>query len=424
MFSFCWYFCRCQGIFFELLINIWYYLRNKLLNIDNMDQKTKINAAISYFFLWELFLLAKSNPHFSHPFIRNHAKNATKIHFIFLCVALLYNFFLASFLYITLPIIAVSIHFIVLTSIVWLFIFLLIKWAYKAYIWVESKELRIRKDLLKVSEKSINGELSETQIMLFIWSNVPFLGMFIANKYPTWVNCYWEKISWFFAVVFVLMILTSHSDLFQFFVLFYIGYLVFMWIMAFMHSKIFYSSMIASLPDLNEIYIYIKSFFYYIFESFKVIFWKKQDVSFEGIIQKQVEKEEKFNKLAGEFLSNNTLVFSNKLIYIPVINLIYLPKYFIDKKSRYVFAIIQGLIITGIMAALFFFDRSLFAQYQIVFLFPILLWMANIDANPFYKIPLVYEIYSLLDKLSFWIFSNMRFLKEKKNEINEVSFKV
>jgi len=48
-----------------------------------ISQKIRTNASISYFFLGWLFLLAKNNPNFADPYIKAHAKNATKGHVIF-----------------------------------------------------------------------------------------------------------------------------------------------------------------------------------------------------------------------------------------------------------------------------------------------------------------------------------------------------
>jgi hypothetical protein len=74
--------------------------------------------------------------------------------------------------------------------------------------------------------------------------------------------------------------------------------------------------------------------------------------------------------------------------------------------------------------AIYYFVWSFYTNIPAILLFPIFLWMSNIDSNPFYRIPVIFEIYVLLDKITFWIFSKLRFLHEKKNEVKEVSFKV
>ena len=39
-----------------------------------LSRQTKTNAAIAYFFLGPIFLLASRNPNFADPFVRSHAK--------------------------------------------------------------------------------------------------------------------------------------------------------------------------------------------------------------------------------------------------------------------------------------------------------------------------------------------------------------
>lgn len=46
---------------------------------NELSEQTKINAVLSYFLLGPIFLLAHSNPNLAHPFVRSHAKNASKI---------------------------------------------------------------------------------------------------------------------------------------------------------------------------------------------------------------------------------------------------------------------------------------------------------------------------------------------------------
>lgn len=67
-------------------------------------QKIYTNAAISYFFLGPLFLLAKNNPDFSETFVRNHAKVATKIYGLLAVYLLLHFVFLSKILNFYIPV--------------------------------------------------------------------------------------------------------------------------------------------------------------------------------------------------------------------------------------------------------------------------------------------------------------------------------
>ena len=73
-----------------------------------ISQKIRNNASISYFFLGWLFLLAKNNPNFADPFIREHAKIATKGHGVFFIIYFLYSHFLESMFSYSIPVIQIT----------------------------------------------------------------------------------------------------------------------------------------------------------------------------------------------------------------------------------------------------------------------------------------------------------------------------
>lgn len=387
--------------------------------MENMDEKNKINAAISYLFMWELFLLAKNNPNFGNPFVRNHAKNATKIHFSFLVIILVYKVFIESYLYISIPIINLNITRIIESGLYLVFTLLLIRWAYKAFYGKLAEDIKIRKDYLKVETNIIEGQITETQKMLYIVSYIPFIGLIVGNNNS--INKYWVKIWWIFSVIFIFLIITGHSEPAFFLSLLYIMFVVFAWVMMFIQQKIVFSTFVNNIYDLKTLYSITRAIFVYILESITIIFWRNKELSFREIHSRIIAKDEKYDNLANNYLTNTVIVFGNKLIFIPVINIIYLPTFLFNKKSRYIIAIIQWLIISVIAILLWYFDYS---NYSILLLFPIFLWIANTKQNPFYRIPVIYEIYEILDKLSFGIFSKIKFLKEKKNEVQEISFKL
>lgn len=390
-----------------------------------MDHKICTNAAISYApVLWELFLLAHNNPNFNNYFIRNHAKNATKIHFSFLAIISIYKYFIEGFLYIYIPIINISIHEIIQTSIFFIFTFLLIRWAYKAHKWIEVEEIKIKRDYLKLETETLDKDLSEAQKMIYIASYIPFIWLIIAAKHNSPINRFWAKISWIFSIIMVFFIIFNHPELLGMAMLLYIWLAVTAWVMMFLHQKIIFSSFLEVVPDLETSYALIRAWSIYFIESIKVIFGKKEEISFQLIYDKILEKDEKFYNLANTHLTSTSIAFSNKLIYIPWINLIFLPKYFLDRKSKYTLAIIQWIIITIILALIIYLEWNIYSPYATILIFPIFLGIANIDSNPFYKIPIIYEIYIIFDYLSFWMFSKMKFIKEKNSTIKEMSFKI
>lgn len=74
-----------------------------------VSQKIRNNASIAYFFLGWLFLLAKRNPAFSDPFIRRHAKLATKGHALFFGLYFCYSHFLSDLFSYTLPVLQITV---------------------------------------------------------------------------------------------------------------------------------------------------------------------------------------------------------------------------------------------------------------------------------------------------------------------------
>lgn len=94
------------------IVNIRYLLcslkRGIIVHMENHSSQTRINAAISYFFLGFLFLLARNHPQFSLPFVRAHAKRATKLHGALIGYLIIHIMSLSRMLGEPLPIILLS----------------------------------------------------------------------------------------------------------------------------------------------------------------------------------------------------------------------------------------------------------------------------------------------------------------------------
>jgi hypothetical protein len=135
------------------------------------------------------------------------------------------------------------------------------------------------------------------------------------------------------------------------------------------------------------------------------------------------EKDAGYAELARTHFTDKKLPLPRTLIFIPVINILFIPQIFLRKNSYYILAILQGAIITLCLAALWIFvDFS--TLWQTFFLFAIFLGIANLETNPFYKIPLVYEIYAILDFFAFGLGGKVGKLQEKRKETASVSFKI
>jgi hypothetical protein len=72
-------------------------------------------------------------------------------------------------------------------------------------------------------------------------------------------------------------------------------------------------------------------------------------LSFESCKNAVAESDRKYQELTKLNMTSASVIFSNKIIFIPILNIIYLPKYFFDKKTVYAVAIAQGIIITALL---------------------------------------------------------------------------
>lgn len=96
-----------------------------------MNEQSRINAVISYFFLGPLFLLAKKGTPLAEDFVQIHAKKSSKIILITLIFLFLYFFLLKNLLNINF--LSIQLDTILLTLIISGCLYLLVRGAYLAY---------------------------------------------------------------------------------------------------------------------------------------------------------------------------------------------------------------------------------------------------------------------------------------------------
>ncbi len=108
---------------------------------------------------------------------------------------------------------------------------------------------------------------------------------------------------------------------------------------------------------------------------------------------------------------------------IPFANLVFLPSLCFAKSFRLVLAAGQGIAMTALLALSFYF-YGFFAPETFVFLFPISLLLANTEGNPFYRIPVAYELYALVGILSFGLTDRARKVRSISEKEESVSYKV
>ena len=395
--------------------------------MDQLDRKTRTNAMISYFFLGWIFLLARKNPDFSHPFIRSHAKKATRTHIVLLGGFVLYSLYLAKYVpAFTIPVLpSITLDKIISVIFFVALAFAIVRGAYLAHRGMGSDEYRNSSLREAFARENITlSEASETDKMVFLSSYLPLIGIITASRHPNPITRAGAKISsiWLF-VTLLLGALGNYSEISWIVLFLYILYVTFVGVSLFVHDVVPGFAAIEAIPSITEVHTYFRACFPYIGRLFAIIFGKNDELSFKNIIKTIEEKDRTHRELARAHFTDAALPLPKILIFVPVINLLFLPQIFIRKNSAYILAILQGIIITiGLGAIWFFVDFS--SLWQTFFLFAIFLGIANLDDDPFYKIPLVYEAYTVFDFLTFGISGKIGKLKEKHKESSSVSFKI
>ncbi|MDD2486953.1 MAG: hypothetical protein PHS92_01105 [Candidatus Gracilibacteria bacterium] len=390
--------------------------------MDNNQIKT--NAVISYMFLGWIFLLAKSNPNFEHEFIRKHAKKATKIHLIFLMIFIVYNLFFSKYLYYSIPLVLISVDKIINLIIFAILTVSILKGCYKAHKGLDPSNVSLRKAYIDNSVNYDLKDISENEKMLYLSSLLPFLGIISSKNHENEFTKNGVKVGFILTFLIVLYyILNGFDSIFLISLFAYIFVIVYYGVNVFINNKFSFPAFIENIPNLKISYLFIKTGFLYSIDFIKLIFGKNKVLDFRSKAIMINKEDHEYDDLLRNYYTNDKLILSKKLIFFPIINLLFIPLILKDGKNRYFLAIIQGIIMSAIIIFLGI-SYGFKSNLEILVLFPVFLGVANIDSNPFYRIPFIYEIYKIFNLISFGFFSKIRLIKEKNKEMKEVRLKV
>ena len=131
-----------------------------------------------------------------------------------------------------------------------------------------------------------------------------------------------------------------------------------------------------------------------------MIFGKKDSLSFIDEIKETQAKDRNFRASLQGYFTDETLPFNAYWIFLPFVNIVFLPKLFLSRTTHYVLAIGQGLIIT-LLAIIIGVFYSFTSPLELFLLFPIFYGIASLESDVFIRIPFIYEIYAILNALSF-----------------------
>ena len=389
-------------------------------NIHKINDKVKWNAISAYLMLfisW-LFLFNKTNKNIDNDFVKLHTKSAMIIHlwfFITYIVFIIFSLFSwISIMWIWLNNIIADIIFISL-------LLILILWIYKAKQWLEFKiykNISISKDM-SILDIDWDWKISEKEKLTIILSFIPLIGYINFWKYKENKTIQeTTRLNILFSLFIFFLYIFSYMNLVNIFSLIYIIFVVFIWINLFTRNELVHIKIPQYLsPEClyNNIWIlltYLKN--YLSDKNFKEFHIVSKENKIQS--QKQIIDDEKL------LSRKKDLRISKTLIYIPLINLIFL----FFKNTKYSFHIVNGLMITFLLAFTWMLGSFWYfnAKLHILSLIPILFWIGYINTRLSYRMPIIYDIYLLLSKIFSFLKIWTKKIKEKRNEENEINLKI
>ena len=240
---------------------------------NELSEQTKVNALLSYFLLWPLFLLAHSNPNLAHPFVRLHAKHASKIITIAIMIWWIFLFAFSDLLaQFHIPIMNINIAKCTNIAIGIFIISTLMHGAYRASQWCTPKET-INDWIYNPEEQSYSyvnlpTEQSKTLTLL---SYIPFVSASIFDRSDIREIVRWGYIaSSFFITLFLILSLSSPvSNAAVILGFFYIAIASYIIINSFFLHKQSFNDLIAKIPTRQEIELILMSLPPYIHSSIR-----------------------------------------------------------------------------------------------------------------------------------------------------------
>lgn len=386
----------------------------------NLSNKIIGNAITAYLFIFVswLFLFNKTNENINNDFVKWHTKSALTIHAWFLIT---YVIFVSNSLFSSINILWFWLNYLIVDILFIILLTILIIWIYKAK---NGLEFSISKNISISKKESIldidwDWEISEKEKLTILLSFIPFLSFLRFAQYKeNKIIQDWTRLSIITSLSITLFYIFWYNNLSNLLSLIFIIIITFIWVNLFTRNELLQ----IKLPDifspqntytlLVSLISYLKNYFSN--ENFKD--FKSTYTDTLNRIKLQKELDEK------ELLTKNDLKIHKFLIYIPIINLIFL---FI-KNTKYSFHIKNGLIITLILLISIFLGYFWYLNQKLnlLLIFPILFWIGYVWNTLSYRMPIIYDIYILLSKICSFLKFWTKKINEKRKETNEVSLKV
>lgn len=385
-----------------------------------MENKIIKNNAISAYLLFGIsviFLFIKNNKNIANDFVKWHTKSAIFIHFLMILDIIFFRFYKVWSGFFILNYEVSNIIFM------WILIFLflaLFLWIYKAYKWetFSTKEIikiKNEKNLLDVNK---DWNFWEKDKLTIILSYIPFLWQIFSSKYDKHETIKEIlKVNVFVTFILSLLFINNYNNLSQILLLIYFIFVAFIGVNLFSRSELV-SINLPNYLKFSEICLHTKVLAIYLK---KYLSWKF--IEYKIILEeKRKEEELKDLKIFEENKNLDDFKWPKKIIYLPIFNLflIFFKKTKLETHKKNALTI-NFLLITALILIFVFNIFSI--KILILFLFPISYWIGNIDKIN-YRIPLIYGIYETYTNFIKFFQKTKKFIKEKKNETNELKIKV
>lgn len=389
-----------------------------------LSSKIRTNAAIAYFFLGFLFLLAKKQPNFSHAFIQAHAQFATKIHAGFLLAYFVYAQFFRGFLLFSFPVVLISADQIVSVCFFLSLTFLLVWFAYQAqkgHLPHVSAGIALQNHFAVQSQDT--QFLNESEKMMVLLSFVPFFGFLVSARHKNAFTQIGERICGIATLCFIGgMVFNASNTQYMLLMLGYIVFLVYVGMFLFLHSSFLLPGFIQKIPTISQIHIFFRTFPLYMFDILAVIFGKTQTVSFQSrflaMQTSLLQHQEQINRMVTPSKS----FLPNWLIAVPIFNMAFLPQLF-RTNQQHTQIISQGIlqsVLLMVVWCLYTFGSTL----QGVFLLPAFLILANVGTNPGFAVPALFELLQAIQAVANLFYKHSHTIKQAKEKEASVHFTI
>ncbi len=377
--------------------------------ISSLDTKVRINALASYLFLGWMFLLARKNPNFSHPYVRRHAWRATGVHVAFFALIILYHGVFASYLGFFIPFVGISVRELGTVLVYGAGLFAILVLARDAYRGTDAREIAETGHAL--SRTCTHRFSSDRGALIAVASFVPIFGFFIHARHENDATADGIRIGGSFALLFALsgFAFGAHASAMVVTLLYSI---VFAWaaISAFTVDRLEIPALIRRIPLPLSWYVNIEAALLFIRHIFEALFFGRERVSFSAALE-NIRDIAAYEEQAYESAHPDTrFPLPIELLCIPMLGLLFLPLILSRPESRYRRLAFQMLLLSVAFGSAVALGWSVVAGLLLV-LFALAMSVAR--SRPGVLLPLVGSVYTRLCVLARLVSGKSRDVRRK-----------